>query len=93
MEERFPTVLLSIYSLIKLRESIFRISRATETLVDHDDKTAVIPRGDAKLAAITLVHLQGHSIGATRSHDLHEGTLADQEAPADHSVISVRGTE
>ena len=28
-----------------------------------------------------------------RSHDLQEGTLADQEAPADHTEISAKGTD
>lgn len=30
------------------------VSRATEKLVDHDDKIAVVPRREIKLAAITL---------------------------------------
>jgi hypothetical protein len=75
-----------------LSQNIFIVSRATETLVDNDDKTAVVQRRDTKLAAITLVCSQGHSIGTTRSHDLQEGTLACQGASADHSKISVRGT-
>jgi hypothetical protein len=58
---------------------IFIVSRATKTLVDHDDKTAIVGWSDTKLAAITLVRSRGHSIGATRSHDLQEGTcLGDQ---------------
>ncbi len=64
-----------------------------ETLIDHYDKTAVVQRRDAKLVAITLVRLQGHIIGATRSHDLPEAILADQGAPADHSEISARRTD
>ena len=62
--------------------------------IDNDAKTAVIRRHDAKLVVITLVRLQDHSIGATRTHDLlQEIILADQGAPADHSKISVRRTD
>ena len=64
----------------------------TETLVDNDDKTAVVRRRDTKLAVITPVRSR-HSIGGTRSHDLQEATLADHGALADHSEISVRGTD
>ena len=72
---------------------IFTVIRATETLVDNDDKTAVVRRRDAKSAAITLVRSRGHIIGATRSHDLPEAILADQGTPADHSEISARRTD
>jgi hypothetical protein len=68
----------------------FIVSRTTKTQVDHDNKTAVTRRRDAKLAAITLVRSRGHLIGAARSHDLQEAILADQGAPTDHSEISAR---
>jgi len=102
LEERYPTV-LSIYSCVKLRErrlrhcavcrNIFIVSRATETLIDNDDKTTVVRRRDAKMAVITPVRSRGHSIGATRSHHLQEATLADHGALADHPEISARGTD
>ncbi len=102
LEERYPTI-LSIYSFVKLRERrlrhcavcqyIFRVSRATETLIDNDDKTIVVRRRDAKMAVITPVRSRGHSIGATRSHDLQEATLADHGALADHPNIWARGTD
>jgi hypothetical protein len=38
-----------------------------------------------------LVCLRGHLIGATRSHELQEGTLADQGDPSDHSKILGEG--
>jgi len=75
-----------------LCQYIFRVSRATETLVDNDDITVVVRRRDLKSAAISLVRFQGHIIGATRSHDLPEAILADQGAPADHSEILARRT-
>jgi len=72
---------------------IFRVSSATATLVDHDDKTAVVRWCDAKLAGITLVHSRGHLIRATRSHDLQEVTLADHGSFGDHPEISARVTD
>ena len=71
---------------------MFIVSRTTKTQVDNDNKTAVIRRRDAKLAAITLVCSQGHSIGATRTHDLQEAILANHGAPVDHSKILARRT-
>ena len=71
----------------------FFVSRTTKTQFDHGNKIALVQWRDAKLVSINLVHLQGNLIGATRSHDLHEGTLADHGAPADHSKILVRRTD
>ena len=75
-----------------LCQYIFRVSGATKTLVDNEDKTAVLRRRDLKSAVITFVRFQGHIIGATKSYNLPETILADQGAPADHSKISVRRT-
>jgi len=61
---------------------IFRVRRVTETLVDNDDKTAVVRRHDLKSAVINLAHFQGHRIGATRIHDLPEAILADRRSPS-----------
>jgi hypothetical protein len=77
----------------KLCSYIFIVSRTTKTQVDHDNKTAITWRHNAKLAVITLVCSQGHIIGATRSHDLQEAILTDQGASADHSKILVRRTD
>ncbi len=71
---------------------IFILSRTTKTQVDHDNKTTVARRRDAKLAAITLVRSWGHIIRATRSHNLQEAILTNQGAPSDHSEISARRT-
>jgi hypothetical protein len=76
----------------KLCSYIFILSRTIKTQVDHDNKTAVTQRRDAKLAAVSLVRLLGRITRATISHDLQEAILADQGAPADHSKILARST-
>jgi hypothetical protein len=87
------SVMITITITITMCWYIFSVSRATKTLVDNDDKTAVLRRRNANSAAITLVPSRGHIIRATRSHDLPEAILADQGAPRDHSEISVRRTD
>ena len=67
---------------------MFIISGTTNAQVDHDNKIAVLRRRKPELAMITLVRLQGHRIGATRSHELPEATLDPEGAQADHSAIS-----
>ncbi len=42
---------------------------------------------------ITLAHLRGHKIGATRGHELPEVTLDPKGAQADHSAISAWRTD
>ena len=61
--------------------------------INDDDKPAIVRWHNAKLAAITLVRSRGHSIGATRSHDLQEVTMADHGALADHPKMLAKGTD
>jgi hypothetical protein len=93
LEVRYPTV-DGTYSYGKLREKKMRNcagtfirSRTTTAQVNHDNKIAVVCRRNPALAMITLAHLQGHKIRATRSHELPEATLDPKGAPADHSAI------
>ncbi len=92
LELRYPTVDGTVLNLTKLCWYIFIISGTTKTQVNHDNKIVMVQRRGTKLALITLVNSQGHSFGATRSHELTEATLYPKGAPADRSAISARRT-
>ncbi len=70
-----------------LVHSIVSETTKTQAQVNHDKKNAVIRWRNPKLTPITLVSLQGHSFGVTRTHELPEATLDPKGAPADHSAI------
>jgi hypothetical protein len=73
LELRDPTV-GGTYSYSKLREGkdeklcwyIFIVSRTTTAHVNHDNKIAAVCRQNPESVMRTLVHSQGHKIGATR---------------------------
>jgi hypothetical protein len=77
----------------KLCWYLFIISGTTKAQINHDNKIAVVRQHNPEFAMITLVHLQGHKIGATRSHELPEATLDPKRALADHSAILVWKTD
>jgi hypothetical protein len=90
LEERYPTV-LGIYSFVKLRERILRhCAGATETLIDNDDKTAIVQRRNTKFTMITLVRSHGHILARYRGHGRQDGALASDGR---HGIIPKYGRE